>query len=135
MIHNMQAVIARLATLSPGAGLGQYLFTPGPTFTNVDGIMVPSAPGPGFSATAAIQPVRGKTLEKLPEGARADDWKEVWVASLEEITCGDAFRPGGEGGRRGHTFEFRGVVYEFQSVTDWRDDGGFSHGMAQKVSR
>lgn len=135
MIHNMQATIARLATLSPGAPLGKYLFTPGPTYTNVDGVMVPNAAGPGFTATAAVQPVRGKSLEKLPEGARADDWKEVWVATLEEVTCGDASQPGGGGGKRGHTFVFRGVTYEFQSVRDWRDDGGFFTGMAQKVSR
>ena len=134
MRRDMRPVIIRQATPS-GEPDRQFLFTPGPTFANVQGRMVEVPPGPGFRAFASVQPVSGRVAQTLPEGSRADDWREVWVATLEDIRPSEAKQSDGSGGKRGHTLLAFGVLYEFREVRDWRADGGYIYGRVQKVVR
>lgn len=128
MIYNMQAIIRSQAT-------GSYVFTPGPTFTNVDGLMVPSASGPSFTVVANVQPASGKTLRLLPEGTLADDVRDMWVATTVDITPSVARQPDGSGGQRGHTVVVDGVTYEVVRAKDWRANGGYWELSVQKVAR
>lgn len=130
---NLQRVISRLAT--PSGGGTNYTFTAGPTFTNVGGTLVPSGPGPSFTAQASWQPASGKTMRMLPEGTRADDVRDMWVATLEEITPSEARQPGDVGGRRGHSVIIEGVTYEVVRAQDWRANGGFWWVAVEKVAR
>lgn len=128
MNHNMQPFIRRQRT-------GTYRFTAGPTFINVDGVMVPGAAGAYFDADANVQPASGKTMRMLPEGTLADDVRDVWVATLETITPSEAVQPDGSGGRRGHSVTVDGVVYEVVRAKDWRANGGYWELSIQKVAR
>lgn len=134
MIFNLQGVIGMLAT-PHGGGRGEYEFTPGPTFTNVKGVLVPDAPGPAFRAVANWQPLSGQSAQRLPEGARADDWREMWVATTQPISASEAKQPGGGGGKRGHTVVIEGVTYEVMTAHDWRATAGFWRLRVQKVAR
>lgn len=127
-LFNLTAAVAALST---HRGL---TVTPGPTYTvNAHGDKVPTPGTPWVAPTASVQPLSGRNAQTLPEGERADEYREVWLvpdspARFVSVVSTDAQRGS-------DTLVIDGEVYEVTNSRDWRAAGAYLHVVVRKQRR
>lgn len=79
-----------------------------------------------FTVVASVQPASGRSIDRLPEGLRARESKDVWTATRLQPAIPDV-------GLEGDRITIDGAVYEVQIVHDWEKHGSFFRATAVKV--
>lgn len=132
-LFNLSSAVALLAT-GTGTSATSVTVTPGPTYAIDDnGRQVTTAGTPWVAPSASVQPLRGRELQQLPEGARADEYREVWLTPdvpTRTLTPADT-----RTGRGGDVLLLDGQPYEVTTAHDWRAAGAYLHVTVRKQQR
>lgn len=132
-LFNLSGAIALLAT-GTGSNPKGVTVTPGPTYTvDGNGRQVKTPGVPWVAPSASVQPLSGRNAQTLPEGERADEYREVWLvpdspARLVSVVSTDAQRGS-------DTLSLDGEVYEVTNSRDWRAAGAYLHVVVRKQRR
>lgn len=127
-LFNLTAAVAALST---HRGI---TITPGPTYgvnEYAEQVVIPGTPW--VAPTASVQPLSGRTAQTLPEGERADEYREVWLvpdspSRIVTVVSTDAQRGS-------DTMLIDGEVYEVTNSRDWRAAGAYLHVVVRKQRR
>lgn len=128
-LFNLAGAVALLATHRGVTVIPGPLRTVDPS----NGHMVETASPPWVAPLASVQPLRGRDAQQLPEGDRADEYRDVWLvpdspARLVSVVSTQA-------SRGSDTMLIDGEVYEVTNSKDWRVAGAYLYVVVRKQRR
>lgn len=117
-----------LSSVIASLGSGTYTVTRGTagsygTSGANEGVYVPGSTST-FSIRAAVQPVSGRDLLRLPEGLRTSELIAIWTAT--------ALQTASPQGAPADRIAYNGTNYEVQQVEYWAENGGYYKVIAKK---
>lgn len=132
-LFNLAGAVAMLAT-GTGTNPKGVTVTPGPTRTiDANGRQVETPGTPWVAPSASVQPLRGREAQILPEGERADEYREVWLVPDSPARIVSVVSTQTQ--RGSDTLLLDGEVYEVTNSRDWRAAGAYLHVVVRKQRR
>ncbi len=132
-LFNLSSAVAMLAT-GTGTSPKSVTVTPGPIYTiDTNGRQVKALGTPWVAGVASVQPLSGRQAQQLEQGARADEYREVWLVPdlpTRNITPADTLTK-----RGGDILLLDGQSYEVTTAHDWRAAGAYLHVVVRKIQR
>lgn len=123
LVEDFGDVLEALAT-------GRYEIQPGVPMVEVGaGRFRAGPPAPPVpDELCSVQPLQGDDVQRLPEGARVDAWRNVY-------TRFPLAGPDTRTGRKGDVILIDGVPFEVEKANPWASAAGVTHALVRKLER